>query len=78
MIYLLCAIFDKVIGEYSNPVVCRNEADAFRWFKNYLSRFEDPSDFDLFCLGSYNSTLGSIITDNVSLLRRGVDFYEKK
>lgn len=78
MVYLLCSIFDKVVGEYSNPIICRNEADALRWHKNYVSRVDDSSDFDLYSLGTYNSEVGIITSNNPVILKKGVDYYEKK
>lgn len=57
----LYAIFDKVSGEYGAPMLAQNDGVAVRWFVNTLNKSEyDPSDFQLFCVGSYDIQKGSI------------------
>lgn len=69
----LFVIYDKVKGEYSNPVVAYNERDGKRWFRSYVSKFEYPSDFDLFHVGSYCSKTGVINSNSPLFVMNGLE-----
>lgn len=57
----LYAIYDRITVQYSEPRTFINDGSAVRWFNGVMkeSKFQ-ASDFELYCIGSYNVDLGVI------------------
>lgn len=62
MNYQLYAIYDKVAEQYGSPFVSLNDAVAVRSFNAECKRnmLAEPTDFELYCIGLYDTSLGSI------------------
>lgn len=64
MFYKLYVIFDKKAGLYSNPMSEVNEECAIRHFNFIVSQSAsqgiEPTDCELYCIGRYNSYVGTI------------------
>lgn len=65
------AIFDEKLGEFNTPVVFPSRGVAQRSLQDEVNRVDPqnavnryPSDFSLFCIGSFN-TYDGVITSNV-------------
>ena len=71
------SVFDKKSQSFATPFFCVNHEVAMRSFVD-LCRDErtlvaqHPYDFDLYCLGEFNSETGAF-TPSVSLLRTGLE-----
>lgn len=71
------SVFDKKSQSFATPFFCVNHEVAMRSFVD-LCRDErtlvaqHPSDFDLYCLGEFNSETGAF-TPSVSLLWTGLE-----
>lgn len=70
---LLYSIFDKVLGEYSAPIMASNDKVAKRWFKSTISKSDyEPVDFQLYKVGSFDTTTGEI-GDTYEYIMNGAD-----
>lgn len=61
---IIFAIWDKIAGRYSLPLVQINKAMAERYFDNVIKNGDnmtEPTDFELYILGEYNQETGEII-----------------
>lgn len=79
------AIHDAKAKDYGTPVFSENDATAFRSFGDWLKDpaqyiGKHPEDFDLFCLGEYDSSTGDIVGISLGprLVAKGVDLFPKK
>lgn len=55
------AIYDKIAQTYSELKLENNIGTAHRWFSGVMAQAKvDPTDFDLFRLGTYNVDSGVI------------------
>lgn len=55
-------IFDKVAHSFAAPFVQPNEACAIRFFNHAINANQnaEPSDFELFCLGVFDTSNGHL------------------
>lgn len=64
MVYELYSIFDKKAGMYSNPQIEINQECAIRRFHFILQQSEsqgiEPTDCELYKIGSFDSVKGTI------------------
>lgn len=75
MIYPLFAIYDRIAGTYGTPTPFSNRACAQRWFRVVIKQneFAQPTDFELYELGTYDSTTGLISSkDKADFVEKGV------
>lgn len=77
MIVKLYSVRDKLI-EFGGPIGFKDEKVAKRWFTQLLAskkaNFEDPKDFDLYCVGSMDTEKGNVIgtaVQEVELILKG-------
>lgn len=65
MILNFYAVKDLMTERFMNPALSQDDNVATRQFKsniNHIPLWQDnPSDFDLWCLGSFNEETGKII-----------------
>lgn len=61
------AIYDNVSELYGIPVLFQNEKMATRWFKDVINDpkgnetiFNNPNDFELWKLGTFDNSTGAI------------------
>lgn len=65
MSYNVYTIYDRLAGQYAEPHCDLNHATATRWFTSIMSQSKlNHSDFDLVCLGSYDSLTGQLVSLN--------------
>lgn len=71
--YVVCCIFDKVAGYYSNPACFHNDAMAVRWFDT-LDKKGQGSDYELYMIGRYDCITADFKPlDNKAFIKRGDD-----
>lgn len=77
MIIKLYSVRDK-LTEFAGPIGFKDEKVAKRWFTQILAQkkanFEDPKDFDLYCVGSMDTEKGNVIgtaIQEVELIMKG-------
>lgn len=77
MIVKLYSVKDKLV-EFGGPIAFKDEKVAKRWFMQLLAskkaNFEDPKDFDLYCVGSMDTEKGNVIgtaVQEVELILKG-------
>lgn len=89
MKYYVCSVFDKVSKTYTPPQFHQSESEAIRAFDSSIKMacarkdgylFTHKDDFELFCLGGFDSDLGLFDFDDLEfdkpfLLIRGCDVY---
>lgn len=77
MNYEIYCIRDRITGIYGGLVLHVNKAAAQRWFGDIVAKEPHGMDYDLFCLGEYDSETGIInaadpyFVSNVSTLQKG-------
>ena len=64
MILEFYAVKDELANRFLSPVLMSNENEAKRQFKSQVNNIQiwkdNPSDFSLYCLGSFNEETGEI------------------
>lgn len=81
MIQVVCAVRDRVSGEFAQPIFELNEDTAKRSFaiavKSGNSLLSSaPEDFELHLIGSYDTSSGIILGCQDEILCRGTDYAE--
>lgn len=68
-------IFDKVSGVYGMPFAQTNDATAIRYFNHLISRNEmaEPSDYDLFFVGTFNQQTGEFLSSGLRFVAHGAE-----
>lgn len=58
----LYVVYDKIAGTYTSPFTAINNAVAIRSFNHEVQRYQnaEPSDFELYCLGSFDYSTGLV------------------
>ena len=69
---LFISIFDRKAGSWSFPCQADNKATALRMFADLVSDNrtlvgQHPEDFDLFVVGSFDLSTGTVCADKVHL-----------
>lgn len=77
MIVKLYSVKDKLLN-FGGPIGFQDEKVAKRWFTQLLAQkkanYEDPKDFDLYCIGSMDTEKGNVIgtaIQEVELIMKG-------
>lgn len=77
MIVKLYSVKDKLMN-FGGPIAFQDEKVAKRWFTQLLAskktNFEDPKDFDLYCVGSMDMEKGNVLgtaVQEVELIMKG-------
>lgn len=77
MIVKLYSVKDKLMN-FGGPIAFQDERVAKRWFTQLLAskkaNYEDPKDFDLYCVGSMDTEKGNILgttVQEVKLIMKG-------
>lgn len=77
MIVKLYSVKDKLMN-FGGPIAFQDEKVAKRWFTQLLSskkaNYEDPKDFDLYCVGSMDIEKGNVLgtaVQEVELIMKG-------
>ena len=64
MIYSMYSVLDNLTGKYFAPVMMMNDEEAKRQFKGQVNNIQlwkdNPSDFDLWKLGTFEEETGMI------------------
>ena len=72
MILEFYAVKDELSNRFLAPVLMNSEAEAKRQFKSQINNIQiwkdNPSDFSLYCLGSFNEETGQLIGSPVKLV----------
>ena len=65
MVLEFYAVKDELSQTFLSPVLMNSEAEAKRQFKSQINNIpiwkDNPSDFSLYCLGSFNQETGELI-----------------
>lgn len=79
MIYNLYVIFDKVAGVYSVPFASLSDATAIRQFEHQIvaNLMAEPTDFELYSVGSFDVSSGVITSTSLRFVSRGSVSNEK-
>lgn len=74
MKYEMYVIYDKVAGIYGNPTCMVNEGTARRWFNAVTAQNEmaEPTDFELYHVGVYDTLSGTIFSESPRFICKGV------
>lgn len=56
----LYSIYDKVASEYSGPFTAKNDKVATRYYVDTLKKANNPNDYELVALGSFDPETGII------------------
>lgn len=77
MIVKLYSVKDR-LTDFQGPLAFKDEKVAKRWFTQLLAskkaNFEDPKDFDLYCVGSMDMEKGNVLgtaVQEVELIMKG-------
>lgn len=77
MIVKLYSVKDKLMN-FGGPIAFQDEKVAKRWFTQLLAskkdNYEDPKDFDLYCVGSMDMEKGNVLgtaVQEVELIMKG-------
>lgn len=74
---ILVVIFDKVSGLYTTPIAFTNINCAVRYFKNQMSKNDNPTDYELWQCGVFDCETGVVVSfDKLELVCRGEVNYE--
>lgn len=78
MEYFIFSIYDRVAGLYAAPFLQVNAAAAKRYFRSVIEKDNsaDPLDYELFCLGSFDTVKGEIVSHSPNILCKGGDLFE--
>lgn len=75
MKYVLCSMYDRVAGTFAAPMAFVNRSCAQRWFRTVSkqSEFAQPTDFELYAVGEYDTNTGLIKSyDKPDFIEKGV------
>lgn len=61
MEYIIFSVKDIVRNEFCAPRLAYNKEDMLRQFRMTFGKLDNASDYQLFNLGKYNSTIGSFL-----------------
>lgn len=72
----VCAVYDRAVEAYGQPIFCRHVGEAIRSFTDEINRkesqfFAHPSDYSLFQIGHYDDETGMLIPSDGNLLVSG-------
>lgn len=56
----LYVLYDKIAGQYSQPLSFVNQACAERYFVQLMAKQDNPTDYELYYLGEFDPELGLI------------------
>lgn len=73
MVYILYCIYDKIAGQYGSPTPQLNDSTAERWFLHIINKneFAEPTDFELFKIGSFETSSGTLISYTPEFIVKG-------
>lgn len=74
----LYVTYDKVSDLYSAPLSLQNDGCAKRWFKNSLIQSvskSDYSDYELYCIGSYDDKTAICTVGKPILIAKGLTVF---
>lgn len=65
MLKPICAVFDRKISMFDNPISCRHVGETIREFellkKDANTKFgKNPEDFELYKIGNYDESTGEL------------------
>jgi len=70
MILEIFAVRDRATDAFGNPMFLQSHGQAIRSFTDEVNRsekdnplYQHPDDFDLYCLGKYDTEFGTFIQD---------------
>ena len=73
MINYIYTIHDKVLKDSGPVLEARNDDVAIRQFKMVMKSSQNPQDFELYCIGLYNSIEPAIESVEKKLIATGHD-----
>lgn len=73
MEYFIFSVKDVLSGSLTNLELFVNMEMAIRWFNGLCAESKIKDDLQLFCLGTYNTSTGQIVS-SVEFVKGGVDF----
>lgn len=65
MIYQLYTIKDKIADEYGPIFQAVNDGVAVRSTAQVIRDAPDPNDYELYCVGAFNSDTGAVAPEHV-------------
>ena len=63
MIKRIYSLYDKLAKNYSDPFVAVNDDVVFRQLRFDKTLAVVPEDFDLYCLGEFDSDTGEVVRE---------------
>lgn len=82
MILQICAVRDSAVDAYGQPIFVKAIGEAIRSFGDEANRDGSPikahpADYELFHIGNYDDSTGTVAAHTPRSLGRGTDFGEK-
>ena len=73
----LYSIFDKIKNEFSPPIMCITDGQAWREFDQFIAKDQyavtHQDEFDLYSIADYDTQTGELFSTRAELLIKNLD-----